>query len=55
MYLNVDLREIPSPELREELRRRKMAATLGFCSYCDRKIGSKPDCKIPERHQGIDR
>lgn len=42
--------EYSTDALSAELKERSLRLVNGRCDYCNRLIGSKPDCKFPERH-----
>lgn len=50
MGYQLDLDEMSSESLLEELHRRKADHAKGLCDYCHRPVGVKPSCKFPERH-----
>lgn len=45
-----DLDEVPMPELKAEIERRKHVYMKGVCTYCGRARGTEPVCKFPKRH-----
>src|ERR1700677_827703 len=42
--------EIPTDALEAELDLRSGRLIRGKCDYCGRALGTKPECKFPERH-----
>jgi len=49
-----DLDDYTTAELETELRKRTAKHNRGECSYCSRKHGTKPECRYPERHSGVE-
>jgi hypothetical protein len=48
----LDLDEISTQRLREELKHRRKLRLAGKCDYCGRDP-STPSCKFPERHKAV--
>lgn len=47
--MSLDLDEIDTQILKDEISLREKLSARGFCDYCGRKLGS-PTCKFPKRH-----
>lgn len=45
-----DLDEYTQAELEAEIELRSKRRAAGLCDYCNRRAGTSPACKFPERH-----
>jgi hypothetical protein len=47
------LDEVDEVLLEYELERRMKLRSQGKCDYCERPWGMPPQCRFPERHNGV--
>lgn len=54
MSFPLELDEYTMQQIENELHRRRVLRSAGLCTYCRRMIGVIPQCRFPDRHDGIE-